>query len=177
MSEVSIEHKKAAPKKVRAVVITCSTSRYKKFKETGKIEDSSGDLIVNLLKREGHDVLDRLILPDNSELLSETIQRFAAKTETDVLIICGGTGITPTDVTIETVENMLDKKIPGFGELLRVISYNKIGSAAMLTRACAGVYRNKVIFCIPGSPDAVKTAMEELILPEITHVVKHSRGI
>ena len=93
----------------------------------------------------------------------------------DVAIFSGGTGITPTDITIETVTPFFEKTLPGFGEFFRRISYDKVGSAAVLSRAVAGVAKGKAIFCIPGSPDAVKTAVEMLILPEAPHIVKHAR--
>ena len=93
----------------------------------------------------------------------------------DVAIFSGGTGITPTDITIETVLPFLDKVLPGFGEFFRRISFDHVGSAAVLSRAIAGVAKGKAFFCIPGSPDAVKTALEMLILPEAPHIVKHAR--
>jgi molybdenum cofactor biosynthesis protein B len=93
----------------------------------------------------------------------------------DVAIFSGGTGITPSDITIETVSPFFEKTLPGFGEFFRRISYDKVGSAAVLSRAVAGVAKGKAIFCIPGSPDAVKTAVEMLILPEAPHIVKHAR--
>ncbi len=97
------------------------------------------------------------------------------KADLDVAIFSGGTGITPTDITIETVLPFLDKVLPGFGEFFRRISYDNVGSAAVLSRAVAGVAKGKAIFCIPGSPDAVKTSVEMLILPEAPHIVKHAR--
>jgi molybdenum cofactor biosynthesis protein B len=93
----------------------------------------------------------------------------------DAAIFCGGTGITPTDVTIETVSPFLDKTLPGFGEIFRRLSYDKVGSAAVMSRAVAGVAKGKALFCIPGSPDAVRISVEMLILPEAPHIVRHAR--
>jgi molybdenum cofactor biosynthesis protein B len=93
--------------------------------------------------------------------------------DVDVVITTGGTGLAPRDVTIEAVQKLLIKEIPGFGELFRFVSYEKIGSSAMLTRASSGIIDNTVIFCLPGSPNAVKLAMEALILPELQHVLLH----
>jgi molybdenum cofactor biosynthesis protein B len=93
----------------------------------------------------------------------------------DVAIFSGGTGITPTDITIETVSPFIEKTLPGFGEFFRRISFDKVGSAAVLSRAVAGVLKGKAVFCIPGSADAVKTSVEMLILPEASHIVKHAR--
>ncbi|MCL4346535.1 MAG: molybdenum cofactor biosynthesis protein MoaB, partial [Candidatus Thermoplasmatota archaeon] len=93
----------------------------------------------------------------------------------DVIIFTGGTGITSRDITYESVEPELNKKIPGFGELFRFLSYQEIGSAAMMSRAFAGVVRGKVVFCLPGSPDGVRLAMDRLILPEIGHAIREAR--
>jgi len=93
----------------------------------------------------------------------------------DVVIFSGGTGITPTDVTIETVAPFFEKTLPGFGEFFRRISFDRVGSAAVLSRAMAGVAKGKALFCIPGSPDAVRVTVEMLILPEAPHIVKHAR--
>ncbi|MCW4020201.1 MAG: molybdopterin-binding protein, partial [Candidatus Bathyarchaeota archaeon] len=95
--------------------------------------------------------------------------------KTDAVITSGGTGISPTDVTIEAVQPLLEKELHGFGELFRTISYKKIGSAAVLTRAIAGVAKGKIVFCLPGSPQSVSLALEELILTEAGHIMKHTR--
>jgi len=92
----------------------------------------------------------------------------------DSVIVCGGTGITKRDITIEAAERLLDKHMPGFGEIFRRLSYDEVGSAAVLSRALAGVMNRKVVLCLPGSTDAVKLAMTQLVLPEICHMVKHA---
>jgi molybdenum cofactor biosynthesis protein B len=95
--------------------------------------------------------------------------------KTEMIVTSGGTGISPRDVTIEAVQPLLEKEIPGFGELFRTISYNTIGSAALLTRAIAGVTKGKVVFCLPGSPQSISLALEELVLLEACHILKHAR--
>jgi molybdenum cofactor biosynthesis protein B len=108
-------------------------------------------------------------------MISDAVQTAINLPELDVAIFSGGTGITPTDLTIETVAPFFEKTLPGFGEFFRRISFDHVGSAAVLSRAVAGVASGKALFCIPGSPDAVHVAVEMLILPESPHIVKHAR--
>jgi len=108
-------------------------------------------------------------------MIQKHVRKALSSPEIDALIITGGTGLSPRDLTIESVSPFLQKNIPGFGELFRKISFDKIGSPAMLSRALAGSSNGKLIFCLPGSPDAVETAMTRLILPEIGHMLKVSR--
>jgi len=175
MSKTSREHKASAPKKVKFAVFTCSTSRYRTQSLGGKAEDPSGDLIVDLLKAKGHEVTRRSIIPDDKEFIEKAVEEALSSEDVDAIITCGGTGISKTDVTIETMRTFLEKELEGFGEILRRISYDEIGSAAVLTRATAGVCRGKVIFSIPGSPQAVRVALEKLILNEVGHILKHAR--
>ncbi|MEM2897050.1 MAG: molybdenum cofactor biosynthesis protein B [Candidatus Bathyarchaeia archaeon] len=175
MSETSLKHKAIAPSKVNVAVITCSSSRYRVKKETGKLEDPSGDLIVNALNEVGHRILDRKLVPDDERILRNTLDKVLMNNDLDAVVITGGTGISKKDLTIEVVERIVEKDLPGFGELFRKMSYEKIGSAAILTRAFAGIAKGKAIFCIPGSPNAVEMALKELIVPEISHIVKHIR--
>ena len=130
---------------------------------------------VELLKNAGQKVLFKKIIADDETMIQDAVMYAMGLNEVDVVIFSGGTGITPTDITIETVLPFLDKVLPGFGEFFRRISFDHVGSAAVLSRAIAGVAKGKAIFCIPGSPDAVKTAVEMLILPESSHIVKHAR--
>ena len=176
MSETSKMHKEKALKTLSYGVYICSTSRYKRILlGEQEVSDVGGDTIVQLLKNANQNVLFKKIIPDDDELISDAAQRALEMKDLDVLIFSGGTGITPTDVTIESVSPLLEKSLPGFGEFFRRISYDKVGSAAVMSRAIAGVAKGKAIFCIPGSPDAVKTAVEMLILPEAPHIVKHAR--
>ena len=139
------------------------------------VSDVGGDTIVDLLEKAGQKVLFKKIIADDETMIQDCVMYVMGLSALDVAIFSGGTGITPTDITIETVSPFFDKILPGFGEFFRRISYDKVGSAAVLSRAVAGVAKGKAIFCIPGSPDAVKTALEMLILPEAPHIVKHAR--
>ncbi|APH04083.1 MogA/MoaB family molybdenum cofactor biosynthesis protein [Bacillus weihaiensis] len=162
----SIEHKQNAPKKIKCKVITISDTRNK---ET----DKSGKLIKKFLHEQGHEVIDYEIVKDEKTLIRSAILKGCEKREVDAVITNGGTGIAKRDVTIEAVESLIEKEIPGFGEIFRMLSYrDDIGSAAILSRAIAGVAMDTAVFSIPGSSGAVSLAMEKLILPELGHVVR-----
>jgi molybdenum cofactor biosynthesis protein B len=175
MSESAKKHKAEAPKKLKFAIFTCSTSRYQKMKRSEKVEDISGDLIEAFLKKAGHVVILRKLIPDDKALIEESVKQALAHADLDAIIFCGGTGIAPSDITIETLSPYLEKILPGFGEIFRRLSYDAIGSAAVLSRALAGVAKGKAFFCVPGSPDAVRLCFEKLILPEVCHIVKHAR--
>lgn len=176
MSETSLKHKATAPKKLRVAIVTCSTSKYDDKKLGRPIEDASGDLIEKLMEEAGHEISQRKLISDSEAMIRQTVRDAAMSSNIDAVIITGGTGIAPKDVTIEAVKLLLDKELPGFGELFRRISYDSIGSAALMSRAMAGVMRGKPIFCLPGSPDGVEKALRNLIIPEIGHIAKHSRN-
>ncbi len=176
MSESIHSHKNGAPKIINFAVIVSSSSRYQKLKAKEQFTDYSGDLIVDLVKKAGHRVISRQILPDDRVLLGKTVGNKIGSEDVDAIIVCGGTGVSLTDITIETLRPLMVKTLPGFGELFRKLSYEEIGSAAIMTRALAGVTdQGKVIFCIPGSPQAVNLVMTKLILPEAGHILKHAR--
>ncbi|MEM0358172.1 MAG: molybdenum cofactor biosynthesis protein B [Candidatus Bathyarchaeia archaeon] len=175
MSESTLKHKAEAPKKLDFAIFVCSTSRYNQLKRGEKIKDESGDLIEKLVKAYGYSVVCRKILPDDREAIEKEVKNVLKSADIDVAVFCGGTGLTHTDITIETVSHYIEKTLPGFGELFRLLSYEQIGSAAILSRAFAGIAKGKAFFCIPGSPDAVKLCLEKLILPEAAHIVKHAR--
>ena len=175
MSETSKKHKAAAPKQLKFAVFVCSTSRYQQLQKGEKIDDISGDTIVTLMRNAGHVVLSKKIIADDKLMIGEAVKSVLDSAELDAAIFCGGTGITPKDVTIEAVSPFLEKTLPGFGEIFRRLSYDKVGSAAVMSRAVAGVARGKALFCIPGSPDAVRVSVEMLILPEAPHIVRHAR--
>ena len=159
------EHKKATPYTVTCKVITISDTR---TKET----DKSGKLMISLLEEKGINVLEYEIVKDEESFIEKALREGCENEEIDVILTNGGTGIAKRDVTIETVSKLLDKEIVGFGELFRMLSYTEdIGSAAILSRAIAGVSNNTAIFSTPGSSGAVKLAMNKLILPELGHVV------
>ncbi|UCF45236.1 MAG: molybdenum cofactor biosynthesis protein MoaB [Candidatus Bathyarchaeota archaeon] len=175
MSESAKKHKAAALKKLNFAVFVCSTSRYQRVQKGEKIEDISGDTIAILLRNAGHTVAFKKIISDDKVIIEGAVKSVLSSTELDVAIFCGGTGISPKDLTIDTVSPLLEKTLPGFGEIFRRLSYDKEGSAAVLSRALAGVAKGKAFFCIPGSPDAVRVSVEMLILPEAPHIVRHAR--
>jgi molybdenum cofactor biosynthesis protein B len=161
---VSVEtHRQHAPASVRCFVLTISDSR---TAET----DSSGDAIAWELTAAGHEVIGRRIVPDDPGAVSEIVKSESRKA--DLIVTTGGTGITARDSTYEAIATLLDKRLDGFGELFRMLSYEQIGAAAMLSRACAGSIGTTAVFALPGSAHAVKLAMDKLILPEIGHVVR-----
>lgn len=175
MGESVKKHKAEAPKKLKFGIFTCSTSRYQKLKRGEQVEDVSGDLIESLLKNAGHMITFRKLVPDDKALIEEGLQQALASPDLDAVIFCGGTGIALSDITVETVSPFLEKVLPGFGEIFRRLSFDKIGSAAVLSRTVAGVAKGKAFFCVPGSPDAVLLCLERLILPEVSHIIKHAR--
>ncbi len=162
-SEGSHHHRRDAPDHVPTAVITVSDTR---TLET----DTGGALVVQQLEQAGHPVASREIVADESELISAALARALEADGVRAVIFTGGTGVAPRDVTPESIEPLLDRIVPGFGELFRQLSYADIGSAAILSRALAGLARGRVVFVIPGSRGAVELAMEKLILPEIGHL-------
>jgi len=133
--------------------------------------DSSGDAIVRLLDVSGHRVVARVLIRDEPAELKTRLDEFLNRADIDAIITTGGTGIAPRDRTIDVVESLFEIKLPGFGELFRMLSYEQIGAAAMLSRATAGILKNKAIFALPGSTKAVELGMEKIIAPELGHVL------
>jgi len=162
------EHKAQAPASVACFVLTVSDTRT-------EATDTSGRAIADLLTAAGHTIAGRAIVTDDPTRVRETIARQLARSDADVIITTGGTGITSRDSTYEAVDAMLHKRLNGFGELFRMLSYEQIGSAAMLSRACAGLTQGRIIVCLPGSEQAVRLAMERLLLPELGHLVQQAR--
>ncbi len=156
-------HHQAQKRRVACRVLTCSDTRDERT-------DASGGLIRERLDKDGHLLIDYRIVTDEPSLIGAALQAAVADPETEVVIINGGTGISPRDATYEVVAGMLDKRIDGFGELFRYLSFKEIGSAAMMSRAVAGLCGNTVLISIPGSESAVRLAMERLILPELRHM-------
>jgi molybdopterin adenylyltransferase len=175
MSESSKVHKAHAPRKVNFVIFICSTSRYNAMQKGEALTDVSGEAIDDLLEAAGHTILFKRVISDDKVMIERAVRSIMDNEGVDAVIFCGGTGITHSDVTIETVSAFFEKSLPGFGELFRHISYDRVGSAAVMSRAVAGVAKGKALFCIPGSPNAVRISVELLISPEVGHIVKHAR--
>ncbi len=161
------EHKAEAPRSVRCYVITVSDTRT-------EATDTSGRTIADLLAAAGHTVAGRSIVKDDPATVRATIERQLATAAVDVVITSGGTGITSRDNTYEAVNGLLQKRLDGFGELFRMLSYEHIGSAAIMSRACAGLVAGRIVVCLPGSENAVRLAMERLLLPELGHLVQQA---
>ncbi|MEA5549781.1 MogA/MoaB family molybdenum cofactor biosynthesis protein [Anabaena cylindrica UHCC 0172] len=138
--------------------------------------DKSGQLIQHLLLKADHSVGVYKIIKDEPAQIQQQIELLGKNADLDALIFNGGTGIAPRDTTYDAIEKLLEKTLPGFGELFRFLSYQEIGSRAIASRAVAGVYKNTLIFSLPGSSNAVRLGMEKLILPELVHLVKQMRG-
>ncbi len=175
MSESTKAHKANAPKTVNFAVFICSTSRYESLQKGGEVADVSGDTIEYLLKNAGHNVLFKRIVSDDKVMIEHAVRSVLDNAGVDAAIFCGGTGVTHSDVTVETVSAFFEKSLPGFGEIFRRLTFDRMGSAAVMSRAAAGVAKGKALFCIPGSPEAVRVSVELLISPEAGHIVKHAR--
>ena len=157
-------HKAAAPKSVACRILTVSDTR---TMDT----DKSGRLIEELLGAAGHEVVERVVVPDDPPAIRARIESWIGE-DAPVVLTNGGTGIATRDTTYEAICALLDKRIDGFGELFRMVSYEEIGAAAMLSRAVAGVAGRTIIIAMPGSSGGVRTAMEKLVLPELGHLVQ-----
>ena len=156
-------------------MIICSTSRFAKKEKGRESDDLSGDLITTTLTKSGHKVISHVLIPDEPAMIKNALEEALKNKKVNAVVVSGGTGIAPEDLTIETVTPMFSKTLPGFGELFRKLSYDTIGSAAIMSRATAGIIDSKAVFCIPGSINAVRLCLTKLILPEAGHIVKHSR--
>ena len=162
------EHKASAPRAIGCWVLTISDS---KTPET----DTSGALIREMLGAAGHQVVGSQIVRDEPADVQRVIREACANAAVQAVIMTGGTGITSRDSTFEAVEAMLDKRLPGFGELFRMLSYQEVGGAAMLSRAQMGVASGRIVVSLPGSPNACRLALEKLLLPELGHLVRELR--
>ncbi|MEQ1628382.1 MAG: MogA/MoaB family molybdenum cofactor biosynthesis protein [Nitrospira sp.] len=159
------EHKHHAPRSIGCMVITCSDTR---TPDT----DTSGQLIQKLLKEQGHSIAAYHLVKDEPAQITARITEGIANESVQAIIINGGTGISRRDSTFEAVDAMLEKRLEGFGEVFRYLTYQEIGSPAIMSRATAGIIKGRVLFSTPGSENAVRLAMEKLILPELGHLVK-----
>ena len=158
------EHKEKAPDHVRCYVLTVSDSR-------SEASDFGGQLVRELLKDAFHKVVGYSVLKDDKVKIQKAVEKLAADARVDAILVTGGTGIAPRDVTVEALVEIFDKKIEGFGQVFRNLSYADIGSAAILSRATAGVVQKKIVVAMPGALGAVRLAMADILLPEIGHMV------
>src|SRR5687768_12702018 len=162
------QHRRASPHVLGFAVITVSDTR-----TPG--DDVSGRTISEMAREAGHRVGDPVLVPDEVAAIRGAVEQELAREGVDVIVLTGGTGFSPRDVTLEAVGPLLQRPVEGFGELFRMLSYQQVGSAAMLSRAAAGLVGSRAIFLVPGSPKAVSLAMEKLILPETGHLLGQAR--
>lgn len=167
MSSVE-EHRRYAPARLSFAVLTASDSR-------DESEDESGALIVREISAAGHVVVARQIVPDEAARIRAAVTAAIEQQQADVVVVSGGTGFSPRDVSVEAILPLVDREVEGFGELFRSLSFEQIGAAAMLSRAMAGVIGTSAVFVLPGSPRGVELAMLELVLPEAGHLVGQIR--
>jgi molybdenum cofactor biosynthesis protein B len=159
------EHKTQAPRQAGCVVITCSDTRT-------AASDTSGYRIMHMLRDAGHTVVFYQLVKDEPSKIKSAIKKAVTNKKVQAIIINGGTGIAKRDSTFEAVDGMLEKRLDGFGEIFRYLTYKEIGSPAIMTRATAGTYKGRIVFSTPGSENAVRLAMEKLILPELGHILQ-----
>jgi molybdopterin adenylyltransferase len=155
-------------------IVTVSSTRFRMKSEGSQYKDESGDLAARVVQDAGHNIESRRLLPDSKSKIRSAVKDFL-DSDANAIVFIGGTGVSRTDVTVEAVVPFFEKELSGFGELFRNISYQKIGSAAMLTRATAGTTKGKLIVCLPGSPGAVETALQNFI-SEFPHIVSVAAG-
>ncbi len=159
-------HKKSAPKELKIAVLSVSTTR--------KLEDDkSGAWIKKQAKKEGHEVVLHQVVTDDVTAINDLLTHVTDRVHPDAVIITGGTGISPKDVTIEAVRPLFDKELTAFGPIFAQLSFEEIDSAAILSRATAGIIKGIIVFCMPGSIKACKLACNNLIFPELGHLLKH----
>jgi len=164
LSESVEKHREAAPEHIRIAVLTISDTRTPE-------NDTGGDVIQDLMQEAGHEITGRSIVKDEPSSIRTVLVDLLADTEVDAIVTTGGTGIAARDTTYEVVDRMIDKKIDGFGEIFRMLSYEEVGAAAVLSRAVAGAVGTKFIASLPGSRNGVRLAVEKLLVPEISHIV------
>jgi molybdopterin adenylyltransferase len=166
-TRTDLEHKANAPASVGCYVLTVSDTR---TEDT----DTGGRAIIELLAAAGHRVIGRAIVKDDADQVRDAIGRQLANPDVQAIITTGGTGISSRDTTYEAVSGLLRKRLDGFGELFRALSYEQIGAAAMLSRATAGTIDGRVVVSLPGSEAAVRLALEKLLIPELGHLVREA---
>ncbi len=162
-----LDHRAASPTSVRVYVLTVSDTRT-------PANDTSGDAIASLLEESGHRVVGRDLVRDEPDTVRARVSAQLESPETQAIIVTGGTGISARDTSYEAMQSLFEKRLDGFGELFRMLSYQEIGPAAMLSRASAGLARRKILISLPGSEHAVRLAMTKLVVPELGHLVREA---
>jgi molybdenum cofactor biosynthesis protein B len=168
MNSVADQHRDSSPQAVRCAVVTVSDTR---TLET----DTGGQLLVDLLVEAGFQVAARQIIRDEPAAMRALVERFRDDSQIDAVLLTGGTGLSSRDQTFETITSLVTKPLPGYGELFRMLSFQEIGPAAMLSRAVGGLVGQTVVLTMPGSPAAVRLAAERIIVPELRHLIREAR--
>lgn len=168
------EHRHAAPNDVKVSIITVSSSKYQEINNGEKADDKSGKIISEMVKKAGYQIVSQKIINDDIKMIRLTLFKDIYTKNADVVILTGGTGISHRDVTIESIRPLFDKELEGFGEIFRNISFQQVGSPAHLSRATAGVISNRLVYCLPGSPNAMEPALK-IILPELPHALSMAK--
>ena len=168
MAATHKEHESQGPQSARCAVITVSDTRTLE-------NDTGGQTVIDHLQAASHTIAHREIIPDEPTRMRLLLESLRQREDVDVILLTGGTGISSRDQTYETVSGVLDKALPGYGELFRMLSYQEIGPAAILSRAVGGLLGRKVLLTMPGSPAAVRLAMEKIIVPQIPHLMREAR--
>jgi len=161
------EHRSQSAGSVGCAVVTISDSRT-------KATDESGRLLADGLRSGGHQVLDYTLLPNDEATVNKHLEGLLEKPGVQAIICSGGTGLSRRDITVDVASGLLEKTLPGFGELFRQLTYAELGTASIMSRAIAGVAKGKVIICLPGAAAAVRLALEKIILPELGHLVREA---
>ena len=161
-------HRAEAPASVRCFILTISDTRL-------AADDKSGDAIASLLEAAGHSITGRKIVKDDARAIRDAVSYAAKSGSSDAVITTGGTGVSLRDVTPDALAPLFERTLDGFGELFRMLSYGQVGSASLMSRATAGIVGRTVVFALPGSENAVRLAVEKLILPEVGHLVRELR--
>jgi molybdenum cofactor biosynthesis protein B len=168
MTATHLEHKLQGPQLLRCAVLTVSDTRTLE-------NDTGGQSVVDHLTAANHQVVERQIVPDDPARMRPLLDELCGRSDVDAILLTGGTGVASRDQTYETISTLLDKPMPGYGEIFRMLSYEEIGPAACLSRALGGIARGKVVLSMPGSPAGVRLAMEKIIVPELSHFVREAR--
>ncbi len=172
---INLKHHIDLPKRIKYSLVITSDNIYSKIIKNEKFEDLSGKIAEDIIINSGNIIIEKIYLPNDLKTIREKVETMINNPEIDVIIVSGGTGISRKDVSIEAISPIFEKVLPGFGELFRFLSYNEIGTSAIASRATAGIKNNKLIFLLPGSPDAIKLALEKIIISEAPHLIKMIR--
>lgn len=170
------DHKRDLPKNLRFMVVVTSDTILDARSRGEMAEDQSGDLAESMILKSGHSMAGRLCIRNEGKEIRDAVLEATSGGSVDVVVVSGGTGLGSRDRTVEAVSPLMEKTLPGFGELFRHLSFGEVGTSAMASRALAGVRGRSLVFLLPGSPNAVRLAMERLILPESPHLLKMLRG-